>query len=367
MYVNHSSMRTRVVVKQNMNENYKRMPSVRLSGNDMMMINDLLRMVRLPLPLPLLLLLVGTTSTTHALTSHSGTVSGGARLGLLSFDLDDTLFCTSTVVQDANDVMLQHLSHYECDTSVAEFQLTTRTIRQRLTEPITYTELRKRAICAEMERVTGQTPSHEIVDACFYAWLDERNVSAGKNLFPHTVQSLQKILDRLPDICIGAITNGRGNPLHIDPLKHFFQFCVSGEDDDVFPARKPSPGIYKKALEVYRHTHRHQLDDTDSYLWIHVGDCLANDVGASAALGAYPVWYAPYHVESERTVAMQQKSPAKQPFYSTASQEDLQGRARLAEAAQEKVAARIQSFEELPDTIERILQVSTRAQTPVHH
>lgn len=101
---------------------------------------------------------------------------------------------------------------------------------------------------------------------------------------------------------------------------------------------------------------------------IHVGDCLANDVGASAGLGAYAVWYAPYHVEPEPSVAVQQISPAKQPFYSTASLEDLQERARLAEAAQNNVAARIQSLEELPDTIERILQVAAQSPpTPVHH
>ena len=28
-------------------------------------------------------------------------------------------------------------------------------------------------------------------------------------------------------------------------------------------------------------------------IWVHVGDCLINDVGASASIGAYAVWYNP--------------------------------------------------------------------------
>ena len=307
------------------------------------------------------LLLIVTTQTAQSLASSSSGTSSGKRLGLLSFDLDDTLFCTSTVVEDANRVMLKRMAEFirdkknlavNEDTGVQEFQAATKTIRQGLSQPITYTDLRKRAIHHELERLTGQTPDQKIVDECFDAWLDERNASAGRNLLPHTLTGLKGIRDRFPEACVGAITNGRGDPLQIEPLREFFEFCVSGEDDGVFPARKPNPGIYEKAIAVYKQAYTYHRDD--SHVWIHVGDCLANDVGASAALGAVAVWYAPDDNDTEFVAA--QLSPGKQPFYSTASQEDLQERARLAEEAQKKVSVRIESLKELPAAIERVLQ-----------
>ena len=57
-------------------------------------------------------------------------------------------------------------------------------------------------------------------------------------------------------------------------LSPYFDFCVSWEDEDVFPARKPSPKIFDAALNRYK-----SLTSSDSIgdksLWVHVGDDLA--------------------------------------------------------------------------------------------
>jgi phosphoglycolate phosphatase-like HAD superfamily hydrolase len=37
----------------------------------------------------------------------------------------------------------------------------------------------------------------------------------------------------------------------------YFDFCVSGEDADIFPNRKPHAGIYQVALERYRQLYAH--------------------------------------------------------------------------------------------------------------
>lgn len=312
----------------------------------------------------LLLLCLVTTMTIRTVQSLLPSQSSSSRrLGLLSFDLDDTLFRTGPVVKEANVAMLKRMAEFDCPTDESDFLRTTRMIRQGLEDPITYTELRKRAIRAEMERdANGKRapPSDTIVDECFAVWLEERNAAAARHLLPDTVESLHKIRNMFPDACIGAITNGRGDPIQIDPLRPYFDFCVSGEDHDVFPQRKPQPGIYDKAFSVYNESHQ---QSNEACLWIHVGDCLANDVGASAACGALAVWYAPEEDNEDTAAARLSGIPGKQPAWSTALAKDLVERTRLAEKAQAEVSARIQSLSELPSAIERLLQASTAEST----
>ena len=49
-------------------------------------------------------------------------------------------------------------------------------------------------------------------------------------------------------VFIGAVTNGCGDPLKTPGLAPLFDFCVSAEDEDVFPQRKPSRRPFDKAL-----------------------------------------------------------------------------------------------------------------------
>jgi hypothetical protein len=86
------------------------------------------------------------------------------KLGLLSFDLDDTLFSTSQTVRDANAAQIAYMNNVcssssndnrnaaEIPFTVDNFLQIPRTIRRALTGPVTYTELRKMAIpCVEHE------------------------------------------------------------------------------------------------------------------------------------------------------------------------------------------------------------------------
>ena len=86
-----------------------------------------------------------TTSTSA--TQLFQTTSASKKLGLLTFDLDDTLFPTSQVVQAANDAMIAQLQDYGCvDANIPDFIATTKSIRRKLDQPITYQNLRKAAI-----------------------------------------------------------------------------------------------------------------------------------------------------------------------------------------------------------------------------
>jgi FMN phosphatase YigB (HAD superfamily) len=289
------------------------------------------------------------------------------RLGFLSFDLDDTLFPTSQVVNSANNVMVQQMQSLGFETTVPDFLQQTRQIRSKLSKPSTYTALRRLAIRGEMERLVMRKDSDDdvieqsLVDEMYNVWEQERHAAAEKHLFPDAIEMLQAFRKEHPDICIAAITNGAGNPLEMaDTLEPFFEFCVSGEDDDVHPNRKPHPEIYEIALQRYESLYPHHFQEaqdgtfTANRIWCHVGDCLANDVGASAACGAYAVWM--YTELEEETAAGRLAAGSKKPLWSTASASDMQQRAELANRGKEKVAVRISSLSELVGAIDELLQ-----------
>jgi putative hydrolase of the HAD superfamily len=104
-----------------------------------------------------------------------------------------------------------------------------------------------------------------------------------------------------------------------ETLAPLFDFCVSGEDDDVFPNQKPHAGIYQATLRRYEELFPHHDDD---HVWVHVGDCLANDVGASAACGALAVWMDKGMTESSAATRLSADTN-KQPVWSTASAKEL--------------------------------------------
>ncbi|KAL7534736.1 hypothetical protein ACHAXR_006050 [Thalassiosira sp. AJA248-18] len=278
-------------------------------------------------------------------------------LHLLTFDLDDTIFPIGPAVADANAAQLQALIKYGYNNaSNEEIIAASKQIRTELREAgnvITYTDLRKQSIRREIERLTGSSSSSErivhgsVIEAIFDAWLSERHASADRNLFPHAISALERIREQHPGAVIGAITNGRGNPLEMPSIAPYFDFCISGEDEDVFPRRKPDRGIYEAAVKKYNilqgNNPIYQENDKISLRWLHVGDDLANDVGASAACGAKTVWFA---MEEEND---------ELPSWSTATKEELQRRAALDEMARDHVSAKICSLGELPDAIVKIL------------
>lgn len=128
-----------------------------------------------------------------------------------------------------------------------------------------------------------------------------------------------------------------------DTLAPLFDFCVSGEDVDVFPHRKPSAEIYHAALSQWK---RGGAETEElSHVWFHVGDCLANDVGASSDVGAHAIWIV-------------KEEPAEQPTYSTASKEEIDLRGELMEAARGKMSGQIKSMKELNAVMQNIMGTS---------
>ena len=267
------------------------------------------------------------------------------KANFITFDLDDTIFPVGPVVNDANVALIHHLNTLGCASSQDDFLTTTKLIRTELAKEdkaITYTELRKRAIRIEMEKhlETNLISDNEVFGA-YDLWEDHRHMAAERYLYSDTISMLREIKENHPDVIIAAITNGKGNPLKMNSIREYFDFCVSGEDDDVFPLRKPHEGIYTVALERFKELceKRGKSIAIDEQCWIHVGDDLANDVGGSAKCGAYAVWV---DLEDDyNQTASKRDANAKQPAWSTATKEELEKRKLMNEQAQKYISATV--------------------------
>ena len=85
-----------------------------------------------------------------------------------------------------------------------------------------------------------------------------------------------------------------------------------------------------------------------------MGDCLANDVGASVECGAQAIWMC--LEEDEASAASRLIDQTKIPVYSTATAEEMERRAKEVEAGRKSVSASIKTLKELPEAIEQILK-----------
>ena len=286
-----------------------------------------------------------TTRTTGKLSASSSSVAVTEmpQKMLVTFDLDDTLFPIEQVVEEANVAQINAMKELGYETTIEKCMEQTKAIRQALDGPVTYSDLRRAAIRAEMIRLAENSVSRDVLERhmqhVFDAWLQERHDASERHLFEDAIPALVELKSKFPSIQIGAITNGRGNPLDMkNTLAPLFDFCVSGEDAAVFPHRKPNSKIYQVALTRWRE----QKSDDETMCWFHVGDCLANDVGASSDLGAHAIWVV-------------KEDPKEQPFYSTASLEELSARAKLIDAAREKMSGQIKSLKELNTVLQNII------------
>jgi FMN phosphatase YigB (HAD superfamily) len=333
---------------------------------------------------------IGTgTRTTSSLNANAN-----INADLITFDLDDTIFPVGPVVADANKELIQHLhdngyNEITQETLIASTKFIRNELMQNENKAITYTELRKRAICFEMNKHhekqncnddNGNTFTYtdSIVVKAYDLWEHNRHLAAEKHLYHDTIQMLNAIKKLYPNVIIGAITNGKGNPLHMKSTVHtYFDFCISGEDENVFPFRKPHEMIYLKTLEYvqneYTNTNNNDEEKVEGQdlCWIHVGDDLANDVGASAQCGALAIWADLNEEEYSQSANSKSKSNSNdsdgkkkqeaQPFYSTATKEEIERREKLNQESMKYVSGRIERLFDLPQTIKEVIAESESA------
>ena len=285
----------------------------------------------------------------------------------ITFDLDDTIFPVEPVIAHADKALIHHLGTLGCSTTRDNYLRSTKIIRTELSKQeniITYTELRKRAIKMEMMK-SSSSPTNEIiisdkiVSDCYDVWEQNRHSAANIYLYHDAILMLEEIKEKYPDVIIAAITNGKANPLKMTKIRKYFDYCVSGEDNDVFPLRKPHHGIYNVAMERYKElckTRGTIVTDMDEICWIHVGDDLANDVGASAECGAYAVWADLVGEEYNQTASRRDVNTV-QPIWSTATKVEIEKRTLLNREAKKYISERITTLRALPKAVQRITKL----------
>ena len=227
-------------------------------------------------------------------------------------------------------------------------------------------------------RFASKEVSESQVQAVYNAWEMERHHSAERNLYPEVIDVLTQIKEDHPNVVIGAVTDGRANPLLMPfTLAPFFDFCVSWEDDQggrskYFKELNEATDeaqlmwIYEAALDKYRDIlsmraglkkkdEPCEVDDEDcEKIWIHVGDDLAYDVGGAAACGARTILMelADKYEQSERLRAPKRNRP----IWDLMSKAEIEQREKMNKVAEDQVTARVAFVNRLPDTILDILE-----------
>jgi len=368
-----------------------------------------------PPPKSVLLAAVSATfEPTTAASSVDDTLPKTKTIGLLTFDLDDSLYPIAPVLHDANEIFVQTMSNYGYDLEPNDIVEAGKRIREEA-GPIagtamSHTEVRLEAIRREMERMMLQKKLQEcaedwatevesitapirssaekwaraavsqtVVESIYSAWERERHHSAERHLYPEIISSLQKIREDHPDVVIGAVTDGKANPmLMVFSLAPYFDFCMSWEDDasgrtEFFKELGNVDGnadlqwIYRAAYEKYNsiaETKREmnlakgEIEDgeDDAPLWIHVGDDLAYDVGGSASCGAKTILL-DLDEEYGQTAKIRFADPnAPMPSWNTASGDEIVNRKAMNDAAEGMVDKRVSRLSMLPDAIDDILK-----------
>ena len=226
--------------------------------------------------------------------------------------------------------------------------------------------------------------SPSIVDAVLRSWEMARHHAAERYIFPHVLDSLKKIKEEHPGVIIGAVTDGRANPLLMTfTLAPYFDFCMSWEDHQggrkkffqnladvhekaeltwIYDAARHQYATLKQANDAINSAQKNEEikplvwpDHYDDLVWVHVGDDKAFDVGGSSACGAKTILV-------ELPKALGQTAPFRfdtsivQPFWSTTTKKELEARIQMNSAAEKHINVQINTMERLPIAVNEILR-----------
>ncbi|CAM9504593.1 unnamed protein product, partial [Scytosiphon promiscuus] len=195
---------------------------------------------------------------------------------VVSFDLDDTLWSTMAVIEQANDALQEYMSREY--PALAEkcviADLMKEIWKERLIKdatldpaPVNLTELRKAGLARACELVGVEGDASAVVESCFEVWRRARH-DVEPHLFPGVLETLKALRDR--GVRLVAITNGNAQTDDIPCLKDFFEFCVLAEQ---VGERKPQPGPFRAAVKRAGYLSENAVGGE----WVHVGDDWASD------------------------------------------------------------------------------------------
>jgi len=360
------------------------------------------------------------TATESSVDSDTSETQGKTNeLAILTFDLDDTLYPISTIIDEANSAFARSMKQFGFD-DIEPNDIVETGIRIRSemaeTDPersacLTHTETRQLAIREEMEKIEYQRKlqacaddwatnvsslsplvvenakkwatraiSPSVVQAVLNAWEMERHHAAERHLYPEVMDMLEQIREEYPNVVIGAVTDGKANPLFMTfTLAKYFDFCVNWEDDqagrkkfftDLSNVEKDADlkWIYSatkdKGMELVE-TGANLRGDTfpepdKEYVWIHVGDDLALDVGGAATCGAKTILAEladkQYHQTARhRFENIDEENTENVAAWSITPKNELLRRTKMNEDAMDLVDKKVAFLSHVPEAIKNIL------------
>lgn len=342
------------------------------------------------------------------------------KLGLLTFDLDDTLYPIEPVVAEANAAFARAMDRFGYS-GILPSDIVEEGKRIRVENPdnaatMSHTEIRRLAIRRKMieylfhnnleevakdwatdvsnlsslvvtnaRRWAETSVSESVVQAVLEAWEMERHHAAERHLYPEMIDVFTKIKAEHPDVIIGAVTDGKANPMLMTfTLAPFFDFCQSWEDDqagrsnffselDAVEKEADLHWIYDAAYDTFKTLNdmrninkaekmgidKSGEEEEKEIVWIHVGDDLAYDVGGSAPCGAKAIYCELDETRYGQTARQRfdDLSRASQPSWSTNSMKELYNRKRLNDLAKKgSITKTLKYLTLLPDALQDILE-----------
>ena len=205
----------------------------------------------------------------------------------------------------------------------------------------------------------------------------ERHHSAERHLYPEVIDTFQQIKEEHPGVIIGAVTDGKANPLLMTfTLAKHFDFCMNWEDDQagrkqfftdlsnvekdadlkwIYNATKEKGSELIKAAALLR-GEDYPNDDVEE-VWIHVGDDLALDVGGSATVGAKTILAELEDKEYAQTARHRFDQDADtQPIWSSTPMQELEKRKVMNKQAEDLIDEKVTFVNHIPEAINNILE-----------
>src|SRR3990167_2880423 len=198
---------------------------------------------------------------------------------LITFDLDDTLWDVTPVMQDAEAALRNWLARYARRVGAVQVEAVG-SIRPPLlqAEPMLkhrLSELRRRILFQALENAGyPHSDAPVLAEAGFQVFLAARHQV---ELFAEVHPTLETLANRFQ---LGVITKGNADVRRLG-LPDYFQFALCAEELGV---GKPAPKPFQEALRRAGIAAEHA---------VHIGDHPSDDIAGAQAAGLRAIWFNP--------------------------------------------------------------------------